>query len=191
MRSSLKWGSDERFPRTTKGGGMGELSPLGPAGGTYNDWKGTVAAESIRTTPGAEALYELAQVDRNDWLIVGVDVGGIPRDTWATVYAVPTSLITKFDDWARVAAENGGVLPVVAFDIRHKDGAAAAKALATFRSWGARFLLCDALVAQGIDLAIAFDASPRMTGYDEDEFAAELDDDAQEMHKPDDDEPQS
>lgn len=90
---------------------------LGPAAVRWNDYVGTAAADDANALPGAPSLYEVAGLDRENWFIVGVDLGVWEREPRVTVYAVDRTpgqaqTLADLDDLADV---NG--LPVTAFQI--------------------------------------------------------------------------
>ena len=91
---------------------MFDRDPVGPADVQYNDWKGTTALDN---GDDLNALYEFGGIDRDEWTIVGVDVFGFYESSWAYLYAAPRTLVKGFDDFARVAAENDGLIPVTLF----------------------------------------------------------------------------
>jgi len=96
-----------------------EPTALTGAESSYNDWRGTACAESSMLV-GAGDLYELAGLadERERWSILGVEMdafshGADPRWTIRVYAADRQELgVSSFDDWARVAAEHGGI-PVV------------------------------------------------------------------------------
>jgi hypothetical protein len=60
---------------------------LGPAHKRFNDYVGTVAADDAEAVKGQPSLYELANIDRDLYTIVAVDLR-IDGPVTATVYAV-------------------------------------------------------------------------------------------------------
>ena len=90
-----------------KGGGP----VLGPASTRFNDYVGTVAADDAEALKDQPSLYELADIDRDFYTIVAVDLR-IDGPVTATVYAVDR--LTH----GRTPAELGeDEIPVVALDI--------------------------------------------------------------------------
>ena len=59
---------------------------LGPAGTNFNDYLGTVAADDADAVMDRPSLYELAQIDRDRYTIVAVDLT-VDGPTTATIYA--------------------------------------------------------------------------------------------------------
>jgi hypothetical protein len=96
-----------------------EITVLSGAESTYGDWRGTACAENSLMV-GASDLYELAGLagERDRWSILGIQMdasshGADPRWTIRVYAADRLELgVSSFDDWARVAAEHGGI-PVV------------------------------------------------------------------------------
>jgi hypothetical protein len=94
---------------------MGQV--LGPASTHFNDYRGTVAADDAAAVMDQPSLYELAEVDRDCYTILAVDLR-INGHTAATVYAIdrvehPDALSEKI---ARQDPSQGEV-PVVPFDL--------------------------------------------------------------------------
>jgi len=96
-----------------------ELTVLSGAESSYNDWRGTACAEDSMLV-GAGDLYELAGIadERERWSILGIELeafshGADPQWTIRVYAADRLELgVSSFEDWARVAAEHGGI-PVV------------------------------------------------------------------------------
>ena len=90
---------------------------LGPAHTRFNDYMGTVAADDAEAVMGQPSLYELADVDRDRYTILAVDlsVGG---PVTATVYAIDRveHVITRHHEIAELSLSRTQI-PVVAFDI--------------------------------------------------------------------------
>lgn len=134
-----------------------EREPVGPADLQYNDWKGTVALDD----PDDEnRLYELARLSRNEWTIVGIDFFGGYDSSWAVVYAIERSRVSEFDDWARVAGENDGLIPVTRIEIHSKTHDVGLAALSMFKRWDIHARLASGIHAQGFDLTIEREAEP-------------------------------
>ena len=90
---------------------------LGPASARWNDYVGTVAADSLEALRDRPSLYELAQVDRDRYTIVGVELK-VDGPTSATVYAIDR--MEYGIQWQDEIAELGrsrGEIPVVPFEI--------------------------------------------------------------------------
>ncbi|MFP5282269.1 MAG: hypothetical protein ACLGIF_02320 [Actinomycetes bacterium] len=64
---------------------------LGPASVRWNDYVGTAAADDADALRGAPSLCEVAGLDRDRWLVVGIDLGVAEGDPGVTVYAVDRS----------------------------------------------------------------------------------------------------
>jgi hypothetical protein len=60
---------------------------LGPASTNFNDYLGTVAADDAAAVMDEPSLYELAEVDRDRYTILAVDLR-VNGGTTATVYAI-------------------------------------------------------------------------------------------------------
>jgi hypothetical protein len=60
---------------------------LGPASTNFNDYLGTVAADDAAAVMYEPSLYELAEVDRDRYTILAVDLS-VNGGTTATVYAI-------------------------------------------------------------------------------------------------------
>ena len=88
---------------------------LGPASTNFNDYLGTVAADDAEAVRYVPSVYELAELDRNRYTILAVDLRVEGRTT-ATVYAIDRA---EHPD-ALPSAEPGhrqGDVPVVSFDL--------------------------------------------------------------------------
>ena len=90
---------------------------LGPAHTRFNDYIGTVAADDLEAVKGQPSLYELANIDRDLYTIVAVDLR-IDGPVTATVYAVDrfSQGLGPHGDVAKLG-ESDGEIPVVAFDL--------------------------------------------------------------------------
>lgn len=90
---------------------------LGPAAVRWNDYVGTAAADDANALQGAPSLYEVADLDREQWLIVGVDLGVWEREPRVTVYAVDRGQgqIQTLADLDDLVDADG--LPVTAFGL--------------------------------------------------------------------------
>jgi hypothetical protein len=90
---------------------------LGPASTNFNDYLGTVAADDAVAIKDVPSLYELAQIDRDRYTIVAVDLT-VDGPTTATVYAFDRiehaiSLHAEIVELGR----SPGEVPVVPFDL--------------------------------------------------------------------------
>jgi hypothetical protein len=89
---------------------------LGPASTNFNDYLGTVAADDAVAVMDQPSLYELAEVDRNRYTILAVDLR-VNGGTTAIVYAIdraehPDTLQTVDDD-----GPSQDEIPVVPFPV--------------------------------------------------------------------------
>ena len=89
---------------------------LGPASTNFNDYLGTVAADDAVAVMEQPSLYELADVDRNRYTILAVDLR-VNGGTTAIVYAIdraehPNTLQTVDDD-----GPGQDEIPVVPFPV--------------------------------------------------------------------------
>lgn len=140
--------------------------PVGPADTQYNDWKGTVALDD---PDEPRELLELAGLDFDEWSIVGVDFYGSYGSSWVVLYAVERSKVNNFEDWARVAAENDGLIPVTRFEVHPKDTNGGLAALSLFKRWDIHARLRHAIHDQGFDLIVEREAEPIVEGETEEE----------------------
>ena len=93
----------------------------GDAETTYVDWKGTAQLDQRMTLP-APAIEDAVGLDRDEWSVVGFEIGGGEHDHDLHVYAVARNLIPGGGDvWPKVAAENGGEIPATDFLIHDVD----------------------------------------------------------------------
>jgi hypothetical protein len=90
---------------------------LGPASTRFNDYIGTVAADDAEAIMDRPSLYELAQIDRDRYTIVGIDLN-VDGPATATVYAIdrvgqevvrPAEIVES--------GQSRSEIPVVPFDI--------------------------------------------------------------------------
>ena len=88
---------------------------LGPATAGWSDYVGTAAAEDAPAVLGSPSLYELADVDRDRWTILGIDIA-VDDATEVTVYAFDrqTHGVVSIDEIERLGWESGQI-PVTAF----------------------------------------------------------------------------
>ncbi len=89
---------------------------LGPASTNFNDYLGTVAADDAVAVMDQPSLYELAEIDRNRYTILAVDLR-VNGGTTAIVYAIdrsehPNTLQTVDDD-----GPSQDEIPVVPFPV--------------------------------------------------------------------------
>jgi hypothetical protein len=95
----------------------GEGQELGPARTNFNDYVGTVAADDAEAVLDRPSLYELAQIDRERYTILAVDLK-VDGPVRATVYAIDRvkhgiTLHAEIVDLGR----RSGEIPVVEFDL--------------------------------------------------------------------------
>ena len=90
---------------------------LGPARTRFNDYVGTVAADDAEVVKDQPSLYELADIDRDRYTILAVDLS-IDGPLTATVYAIDRVEhgIKGHSEIAELSASQRQI-PVVAFDI--------------------------------------------------------------------------
>ncbi len=88
---------------------------LGPAHTGFNDYVGTVAADDAEAVKGQPSLYELANIDRDLYTIVAVDLR-IDGPVTATVYAVDR-IAQGIGPHGDVAETGDGEISVVPFDL--------------------------------------------------------------------------
>jgi hypothetical protein len=87
---------------------------LGPAHTRFNDYVGTVAADDAEVVKDQPSLYELADVDRDRYTILAVDLS-IDGPVTATVYAIDRVEhgITRHSELAELSASRRQI-PVLA-----------------------------------------------------------------------------
>ena len=90
---------------------------LGPAATRFNDYIGTVAADDAEAIKDRPSLYELAQIDRDRFTIVGIDLK-VDGPTTATVYAIDRieQAVVRPAEIVELG-ETRGEIPVMPFDI--------------------------------------------------------------------------
>jgi hypothetical protein len=91
---------------------------LGPARTNFNDYVGTVAADDAEAVLDRPSLYELAQIDRDRYTILAIDLR-VDGPTTASIYAIDrvehrislngTDLVELGQSW--------GEIPVVQFNL--------------------------------------------------------------------------
>lgn len=91
----------------------------GAAQVTYPDWVGTAQLDEKLTEP---TIRDAIDLDQDEWVIIGLDIGGGEHSHSLRVVAVHRDLI---DDggtsWAAVAAANNGEIPATEFLIHDVD----------------------------------------------------------------------
>ena len=90
---------------------------LGPARTNFNDYVGTVAADDAEAVVDRPSLYELAQIDRDRYTILAIDLK-VDGPVTATVYAIDR-VAHGISLHAAIAAlgESLGEIPVVQFNL--------------------------------------------------------------------------
>jgi hypothetical protein len=90
---------------------------LGPATTNFNDYVGTVAADDAEAVLDQPSLYELAQIDRDRYTILAIDLK-VDGPVRATVYAIDRVEhgITLHAEIADLGQRDGEI-PVVRFDL--------------------------------------------------------------------------
>lgn len=91
----------------------------GDAAVTYPDWQGTLQMDERRTGP---LLHDLVGLDSDEWLIVGLDIGGGEHAHDLRVLAVDRGIVPEGGSvLPRIAEANGGEIPVTEFLIHDVD----------------------------------------------------------------------
>ncbi len=90
---------------------------LGPARTNFNDYVGTVAADDASAVVDRPSLYELAQIDRDRYTILAIDLK-VDGPVNATVYAIDR-IAQGISEHAAIAelGESLGEIPVVQFNL--------------------------------------------------------------------------
>ena len=90
---------------------------LGPASTRFNDYIGTVAADDAEAVKDRPSLYELAQIDRDRFTIVAMDLK-VDGQATATVYAIDRveQPVVRSADIADSGEAKGGI-PVLPFKV--------------------------------------------------------------------------
>ena len=91
----------------------------GDAEVTYPDWVGTAQLDEKMTTP---TIHDLVDLDYEEWLIVGIDIGGGETNHDIKVLAVRQD--PNFSgSWVapEIAANNNGEIPVTEFLLHDVD----------------------------------------------------------------------
>jgi hypothetical protein len=91
----------------------------GDAEVTYPDWTGTAQLDRRMTAP---SLGEVVGLDREEWLLVGFDIGGGEHLHHLRVVAVRRNGIPAGSDvLPRIAAANDGEIPATEFWVHNVD----------------------------------------------------------------------
>jgi hypothetical protein len=95
---------------------------LGPARTNFNDYVGTVAADDAEAVLDRPSLYELAQIDRDRYTILGIELKVVDGPTKATVYAFDRleHSVARLDEIVELGLSRGEI-PVLRFDIPEMD----------------------------------------------------------------------
>ncbi len=90
---------------------------LGPARTTFNDYVGSVAADDAKAVLDRPSLYELAQIDRDRYTILAVDLN-VDGPATVTIYAIDRIEhgVSGNADIVELG-QRGGEIPVVQFDL--------------------------------------------------------------------------
>ena len=90
---------------------------LGPVNTRFNDYVGTVAADDVEAVKDQPSLYEIADIDRDRYTILAVDLR-VDGPVTATVYAIDRVErgIARHAEIAELS-ESLGEIPVVPFEI--------------------------------------------------------------------------
>jgi len=91
---------------------------LGPASARWNDYIGTAAADDAEAILNRPSLYELAEIDRDRWMILAVDILRRGSATTVRIYAIDRDAhqIVKASDLDDLG-DAEGQLPVSTFDL--------------------------------------------------------------------------
>jgi hypothetical protein len=89
----------------------GEPSRLGSAQVRWNDYVGTSAADDADALLDTRSLYEIVGLDRDRWMIVGIDFSLAASAEQVVVYATDRSLTVRGEPL------DEGSLPVTAFHL--------------------------------------------------------------------------
>ncbi|MFJ8815433.1 hypothetical protein [Amycolatopsis thermoflava] len=105
-------------------------------------------------TNGSLRLVEIADLNPNQWTVVGVEMGRRAGSDWVSLLAVDKEAtgIKQFEDFARVAAERGSI-PVTRFYL--PDGVSLVSLLdQTFKSFNVQLRTHAAIARPGHDLDV-------------------------------------
>jgi hypothetical protein len=94
---------------------------FGPATTSFNDYVGTVAADDAEAVRDQPSLYELAQIDRDRYTILGIELS-VDGPTTAAVYAFDRleHSVARLEEIVELGL-NRGEIPVVRFDLPEID----------------------------------------------------------------------
>jgi hypothetical protein len=97
---------------------------FGPATTGFNDYVGTIAADDAEAVMDRPSIYELAQIDRDRYTILGIELS-VDGPTTAAVYAFDRleHSVARLDDIVELGLSRGEI-PVVRFDIPEIDAGA-------------------------------------------------------------------
>lgn len=88
MTSSTRHRTGEIPAPARRGLGLVPTGRLGDARTPWNDYRGTAAADDATALLGSRSLYEIADLDRSRWTIVGIDASLLAQGEEVVVYAV-------------------------------------------------------------------------------------------------------
>jgi hypothetical protein len=98
---------------------MAEGFIWGDAEVTYPDWSGTAQLDQRMTAAGIE---EVVGLNRDEWMVIGLDVGGGEHDHHLRVVAVHRTHVPAGGDvLPRIADAHGGEIPVTEFLVHDAD----------------------------------------------------------------------
>jgi hypothetical protein len=94
---------------------------FGPATTSFNDYVGTVAADDAEAVRDQPSLYELAQIDRDRYTILGIELS-VDGAATAAVYAFDRleHSVARLEEIVELGL-NRGEIPVVRFDLPEID----------------------------------------------------------------------
>ena len=97
---------------------------LGPATTRFTDYVGTVAADDAEAVMDRPSLYELAQIDRDRYTILGIELS-VDGPLTAAVYAFDRleHSVARLEEIVELGRSRGEI-PVVRFDIPEMDAGA-------------------------------------------------------------------
>ena len=89
-----------------------------PAATRWNDYVGTVAADDPAAIVGSKSMYELTDLDRDRWIIVGLDITVTATAPRVTVFAADNKDARHH---VEDLLDPDGALPVTAHSIVDRD----------------------------------------------------------------------
>lgn len=86
---------------------------------TYPDWSGNAQLDQRMTS---KQLEEVVGLDRDEWMVIGLDIGGGEHDHELRVVAVHRDLMPDGGDvLPKIAASNNGEIPATEFLVHDVD----------------------------------------------------------------------